>query len=98
MLTAAASDTAELAAACQQLLSDVPGDITEEAVNRYYGGRTEVTAFRVSDAAISGNAPEALRLLRHSLATGTEPIRRCWVRSPMRNPQYCARAPRAHER
>ena len=52
----------------------VPGEITEEAVNRYYGGRTEVTAFRVSDAAISGNAPEALRLLRHSLATGTEPI------------------------
>ena len=74
LLTAAASDTAELAAACQQLLSDVPGEITEEAVNRYYGGRTEVTAFRVSDAAISGNAPEALRLLRHSLATGTEPI------------------------
>ena len=28
----------------------------------------------MSDAAISGNAPEALRLLRHSLATGTEPI------------------------
>ena len=74
LLTAASSDTAELAAACQQLLSDVPGEITEEAVNRYYGGRTEVTAFRVSDAAISGNAPEALRLLRHSLATGTEPI------------------------
>lgn len=74
LLTATASDTAELAAACQQLLADIPGDITEEAVNRYYVGRTEVTAFRVSDAAISGNTPEALRLLRHALATGTEPI------------------------
>ena len=74
LLTAAASDTAELAAACQQLLADIPGEITEESVNLYYGGRTEVTAFRVSDAAISGNAPEALRLLRHALATGTEPI------------------------
>lgn len=74
LLTAAASDTAELAAACQQLLADIPGEITEESVNLYYGGRTEVTAFRVSDAAISGNASEALRLLRHALATGTEPI------------------------
>ena len=35
LLTAAASDTAELAAACQQLLSDVPDEITEEAVKRY---------------------------------------------------------------
>ena len=43
-------------------------------MNRYYGGRTEVTAFRVGDAAFTGNAAEALRLLRHALATGTEPI------------------------
>ena len=74
LLAAAAADTAELASACAQLIADIPGDITEDAVNRYYSGRTEVTAFRVADAAIAGNAPEAMRLLRHSLSTGTEPI------------------------
>ena len=74
LLVAATNDTAELASACAQLQADIAGNITEEIVNRYYGGRTEVTAFRVGDAAVTGNATEALRLLRHALATGTEPI------------------------
>ena len=74
LLAVATADTAELASACAQLMADIPGEITEEGVNRYYGGRTEVNAFRVADAAIAGQAAQALRLLRHSLATGTEPI------------------------
>ncbi len=68
---------------------------TEEAVNRYYGGRTEVTAFRVSDAAISGNAPEVASV-PHSFATGTEPIPMLGALAVrIRN---IARAPRAYER
>lgn len=74
LLVAATADTAELASACAQLMADIPGPVNEDAVNRYYGGRTEVTAFKVGDAAIAGNVSEAMRLLRHSLSTGTEPI------------------------
>ena len=39
LLDAFADDTAELAAACNQLLLDSADSITEEIVDRYYGGR-----------------------------------------------------------
>lgn len=74
LIAAAGSDISELASACQQLIEDGPETITEEVVDTYYGGRTEVTAFKVSDAAVSGDSKQALRLLRHALDTGTEAI------------------------
>ena len=43
LVGAFADDLTELAAACQQLIADVPGDITEQIVERYYGGRVETT-------------------------------------------------------
>jgi DNA polymerase-3 subunit delta len=39
LVSAFADDLTELAAACQQLIADVPGDITDQIVERYYGGR-----------------------------------------------------------
>ncbi|MFW0155040.1 DNA polymerase III subunit delta [Rothia sp. P6271] len=74
LVAATGADTAELASACSQLMSDAPDVVTEELVHKYYGGRTEVTAFKVSDAVVSGNSRLALRLLRHALATGVDPI------------------------
>lgn len=43
-------------------------------VERYFGGRVEVTGFRVADAAVAGHADQALGLLRHALATGADPV------------------------
>lgn len=74
LLDAFADDTAELAAACSQLLMDSADSITEDIVDRYYGGRVETNAFKVADAALAGRSGEAMSLLRHALATGADPV------------------------
>ncbi|WP_040164207.1 DNA polymerase III subunit delta [Microbacterium gorillae] len=74
LVNAFADDLTELAAACQQLIADVPGEITDEIVTRYYGGRVETTAFTVADAAIAGKYGEALLNLRQALASGSDPV------------------------
>lgn len=68
-------DLAELAAACSQVATDALGaPVTKEFVDRYYEGREEVTAFAVVDSAIDGDREEALRLLRHALQSGADPV------------------------
>lgn len=67
-------DLTELAAACQQLIQDTDGDIDEDVVDRYYGGRVETTAFEVADAAIAGDYGRALISLRHALDSGADPV------------------------
>lgn len=74
LVGAFSDDVTELAAACQQLLADVPGEITEQIVERYYGGRVETTAFAVADTAIAGRYGDALVTLRHALASGADPV------------------------
>lgn len=74
LVAAFTDDLAELASACQQLVSDTSGDITEAAVDQYYSGRVEANAFRVADAAIAGRHGEALLTLRHALASGADPV------------------------
>ena len=74
LTTAFADDLTELAAACQQLINDVPGDITPENVARYYGGRVETNAFAAADAAIAGDYGPALVTLRQALASGADPV------------------------
>jgi len=74
LVSAFSDDVTELAAACQQLLADVPGDIGEQVVARYYGGRVEASAFTVADTAIAGRYGEALIALRHALASGADPV------------------------
>lgn len=74
LLDAFADDIAELASACGQLLLDSSESITEEIVDRYYGGRVETNAFKVVDAALAGRAGEALALLRHALSSGSDPV------------------------
>lgn len=74
LVSAFADDLTELAAACQQLINDVQGDISEDVVTKYYGGRVEVSAFVVADTAIAGRYGEALVSLRHALASGADPV------------------------
>lgn len=74
LVAALGSDLRELASACSQLAADTTGTITEGVVDRYYGGRMEVTGFKVADAAAAGRAADAVALLRHAVATGVDPV------------------------
>jgi DNA polymerase III subunit delta len=74
VVSAFADDLAELASACQQLISDSAAEIDERVVDSYYGGRVEVNSFAVADAAIAGRYGEALVTLRHALASGADPV------------------------
>jgi DNA polymerase-3 subunit delta len=48
--------------------------VDRAVVERYHAGRVEVSGFKVADAAVEGRPEEALRLLRHALATGADPV------------------------
>ena len=74
LIEAVGKDVRELAAACSQLVADTTGVIDDQVVLRYHGGKVEATGFRVADAAVAGEAGEALRLLRHAIATGVDPV------------------------
>ena len=74
LVDAVGSDLRELASACAQLVADTSGLIGADVVERYYGGRIEATGFRVADAAVGGQAGQAVALLRHALATGVDPV------------------------
>lgn len=74
LIEAVGKDLRELASACKQLVDDTTGVVDEETVHRYHGGRVDATGFRVADAAVAGNSPEALRLLRHAIASGVDPV------------------------
>jgi len=78
LVDAVGSDLRELAAACERLAEDaeVSGEnrIEADTVEQWFGGRVEVTGFKVADAAVAGRADQALSLLRHALATGADPV------------------------
>lgn len=68
------TDMRALAAAVRQLFADADGQVTEEFIHRYFGGRAETSSFAVADAALNGNANQALGHLRWALATGVAPV------------------------
>jgi DNA polymerase-3 subunit delta len=80
LVEAVGADLRELAAACAQLLADVVGPDGEPVqvevadVDRYYGGRAEVTGFRVADAVVAGHCEVALGLVRQAIDAGVDPI------------------------
>jgi DNA polymerase-3 subunit delta len=74
LVEAVGRDLRELASACAQLVADTEGLVDEALVRTYQGGRVDATGFKVADAAIAGNAGEALRLLRHAIAAGDSPV------------------------
>lgn len=74
LLEAVGRDVSELAAAAKQLVDDTEGLIDVDQVQRYHGGKVDASGFRVADAAVAGEASEALRLLRHAIASGVDPV------------------------
>lgn len=74
LVQAVGKDVRELANASAQLIRDTTGVIDADTVHTYYGDRVETTGFKVADAAIVGDQGEALRLLRHALAGGLDPV------------------------
>ncbi len=74
LVEAVGKDLRELTAACTQLVVDTRGLVDEALVETYQGGKVETTGFKVADAAIAGNAGEALRLLRHAISAGDSPV------------------------
>jgi len=74
LVEAVGKDLRELTAACAQLVADTEGLVDEALVETYQGGKVEATGFKVADAAIAGNAGEALRLLRHAIGAGDSPV------------------------
>jgi DNA polymerase-3 subunit delta len=74
LVEAVGKDLRELTAACAQLVVDTQGVVDEALVETYQGGKVETTGFKVADAAIAGNAGEALRLLRHAISAGDSPV------------------------
>lgn len=74
LVEAVGKDLRELASACTQLVDDTTGVVDHDVVDRYHGGKVEATGFRVADAAVTGEAGEALRLLRHAVAVGVDPV------------------------
>ncbi len=74
LVEALGRDTRELASAVTQLVEDTDGVVDDRLVEVYHGGKVEATGFRVADAAVAGQTGEALRLLRHAIATGVDPV------------------------
>jgi len=74
LVQAVGRDVRELAAACAQLVAATQGVVDEAMVEKYHGGKVEATGFKVADAAIAGQAGEALRLLRHAISAGDNPV------------------------
>jgi len=74
LVEALGRDVRELAAAVAQLVSDTEGVVDDRLVEIYHGGKVEATGFRVADAAVAGQTGEALRMLRHAIATGVDPV------------------------
>ncbi len=67
------TDLGELGAACSQLAMNFE-KVNLANVEETFGGRVETNAFKIADAALSGNATEAIRLFRHGFATGIDSV------------------------
>lgn len=74
LVLAVGKDLRELAGACAQLIRDVEGLVEAEDVSTYYGEKVETTGFKVAEAALAGNQAEAMRLLRHAMLGGLDPV------------------------
>ena len=74
LLNAFSSDLGELGAACSQLSFSGEAKITLDLVERTFQGRVETNAFKIADAALAGDASEAIRLYRHGFATGIDNV------------------------
>lgn len=74
LVQAVGKDVRELAGACAQLVRDTTGRVRVADVETYYGEKVETTGFKVAEAALRGDQAGAMRLLRHALIGGLDPV------------------------
>jgi DNA polymerase III subunit delta len=74
LMQAFATDLGELGAACDQLAAASSGRVGLTDVEQAFQGRVETNAFKIADAALNGDAAEAVRLYRHGFSTGVDNI------------------------
>ncbi len=75
LVEALGGDLAELMAVAGQLADTVgSGAVGVDDVRALVGGRREARGFDIADAAIAGQAGQALSLLRHALSQRVEPV------------------------
>lgn len=74
LVHAVGKDLRELASACASLVRDTTGVVDVDVVETYYGGKVETTGFKVAEAALAGDQAQALRLLRHAVIGGLDPV------------------------
>lgn len=74
LVTSFALDLAELAGACSQLAAQPQQKLDRDLIEQTFGGRVETTVFKIADAAFGGSSGEAIKLLRHALNTGADPV------------------------
>lgn len=74
MVDVVGSDLRELASAVSQLVADTNGNVTVEAVKKYYSGKAEVSGFDVAEFAVTGRTTEAVASARRALQLGVSPV------------------------
>jgi DNA polymerase-3 subunit delta len=75
LVDAVGDDMRALAGAASQLAADAAdGQVSDDLVRTYFGGRAEVKGFAVADAAIEGKAEAALEQLRWAFQSGVDPV------------------------
>lgn len=74
VLESVGSDLRELASAVSQLVADTDGQVTVQAVRKYYTGVAEVAGFDIAELAVQGRADRALASTRRALQLGTDPV------------------------
>ena len=76
LVEAVGSDLRDLAAAVAQLVADTqPGAVLDErTIAAHHRGRAETSGFAIADAAVGGDLPAALALLRHALDDGESEV------------------------
>lgn len=75
LIDAVGRDLRTLAAAVTQLVADAEGAaIDADLVGRYFGGRAEMSSFKVVDAVLLGRTDDALEKLRWAEQTGVAPV------------------------
>lgn len=74
LLDGVGSDLRELASAVSQLVADTGGNVTREAVQKYYVGVAEVANWDIADAAVEGKVEAAVASCRRALQLGASPV------------------------
>lgn len=74
MVDVVGSDLRELSSAVSQLVADTNGNVSVEAVKKYYSGKAEVSGFDVAELAVTGRVNESMAAVRRALQLGVAPV------------------------